>query len=47
MTAMHTIALPTVADVEAAAKKLAGVAVRTPMVNSPVLDERLGARVFL
>jgi threonine dehydratase len=47
MTAMHTIALPTVADVEAAAKKLAGVAVRTPLVNSPVLDERLGARVFL
>jgi threonine dehydratase len=47
MTAMHTIALPTVADVEAAARKLAGVAVRTPLVNSPVLDERLGARVFL
>ena len=47
MTAMHTIALPSVADFEAAAKKLAGVAVRTPLVNSPVLDERLGARVFL
>src|SRR5690349_11248364 len=47
MTAMHTIALPTVADVEVAAKKLAGVAVRTPLVNSPVLDERLGARVYL
>jgi len=42
-----TITLPTAADVDAAAKKLAGVAIRTPLVNSPVLDERLGARVFL
>ncbi len=39
--------LPTIADVEAAAARLAGVAIRTPLVNSPVLDERLGARVFL
>jgi threonine dehydratase len=42
-----TVALPTAADVDAAAKKLAGVAIRTPLVNSPVLDEKLGARVFL
>ena len=42
-----TVVLPTVADVDAAAKKLAGVAVRTPLINSPVLDERLGTRVFL
>ena len=47
MAVTDTIALPTVADVEAAAKKLAGVAIRTPLVSSPVLDERLGARVFL
>ena len=39
--------LPTAADIEAAAKRLAGVAVRTPLINAPVLDERLGARVFL
>ena len=39
--------LPTAADVEAAAKTLAGVAVRTPLINSPILDERTGARVFL
>ena len=39
--------LPTAADIEAAAKRLQGVAVRTPLVNFPVLDERLGARVFL
>src|SRR5882757_3508236 len=38
---------PTAADVDAAAAKLAGVAIRTPLVNSPVLDARLGARVFL
>ena len=39
--------LPTAADVDAAAKKLAGVAIRTPLINSPVLDALLGARVFL
>ena len=42
-----TIVLPTAADVDAAAKKLAGVAVRTPLLNFPVLDARLNARVFL
>ena len=42
-----TIAPPTAADVDAAAQKLAGVALRTPLVNSPVLDALLGARVFL
>jgi threonine dehydratase len=45
--ASDTIALPTAADVETAAVKLAGVAIRTPLINSPVLDARLGARVFL
>src|SRR4029453_8235011 len=39
--------LPTAADIEAASKRLAGVAVRTPLVNSPVLDDAVGARVFL
>jgi threonine dehydratase len=43
----ETIAPPTAADVEAAARTLAGVAIRTPLVNSPVLDAQLGARVFL
>src|SRR5712691_12069098 len=42
-----TIALPTAADVDAAALKLKGVAIRTPLLNSPVLDALLGARVFL
>jgi threonine dehydratase len=39
--------LPTAADVDAAVQKLAGVAVRTPLLNFPVLDERLDARVYL
>src|SRR5215213_2501156 len=47
MATTDTISLPTAADVDNAAKILAGVAIRTPLVNSPVLDARLGARVFL
>ena len=43
----ESIALPTAADVDAAAAKIKGVAIRTPLLNFPVLDERLGARVFL
>ncbi len=39
--------VPTAADIEAAAQRLSGVAVRTPLINAPVLDARLGARVFL
>jgi threonine dehydratase len=39
--------LPTAADVDAAAPRLKGVAVRTPLINSPVLDAAVGARVFL
>src|SRR5690349_8080761 len=40
-------ALPTAADVDAAAQRLAGVALRTPLISSPVLDALTGARVFL
>jgi threonine dehydratase len=39
--------LPTAGDVDAAAERLAGVALRTPLVTSPVLDALTGARVFL
>src|SRR5947209_19651378 len=39
--------LPTAADVDAAAQRLKGVALRTPLVTSPVLDALTGARVFL
>ena len=47
MGAIDTALHPTAADIEAAAKRLYGVAVRTPLINAPVLDDRLGARVFL
>jgi threonine dehydratase len=47
MGAIDVKTLPTAADIEAAAKRIAGVAVRTPLISAPVLDERLGARVFL
>src|SRR5256886_10644693 len=40
-------ALPTAADVDAAAQLLRGVALRTPLITSPVLDALTGARVFL
>jgi threonine dehydratase len=36
-----------IADVEVAAKRLAGVAHRTPVVTSRTLDERVGARVHI
>ena len=39
--------VPTVADVDAAARRLAGVALRTPLVSSPVLDALTGGRIFL
>ena len=39
--------LPTAADVEAAAARLAGVALHTPLLTSPALDELTRGRVFL
>src|SRR6185503_3114893 len=47
MGAVDNTILPTASDIEAAAKRLAGVAVRTPLINAPVLDEAIGAHVFL
>lgn len=37
----------TFADIEAAAGRLEGLAVKTPLVESPALNERLGARILL
>lgn len=37
----------TFADIEAAAGRLAGLAVRTPLIESPALNDELGARVLL
>ncbi|HEY5598426.1 MAG TPA: threonine/serine dehydratase [Kiloniellales bacterium] len=39
--------LPDFRDVEAAAKRLRGLAVRTPLLESPALNERVGGRVLL
>ncbi|MCA6240801.1 MAG: pyridoxal-5'-phosphate-dependent protein, partial [Phenylobacterium sp.] len=35
------------ADIEAAAERLAGQAVVTPLIESPALNERLGLRVLI
>src|SRR6266566_5883490 len=40
-------ALPTAADVDAAAERLAGVALHTPLITSPVLDALTQGRIFL
>ena len=40
-------AVPRFEDVEAAARRLTGHAVLTPLVESPLLSERVGGRVFL
>jgi threonine dehydratase len=37
----------TLADIEAAARRLAGHAVETPLIESPALNDRLGARVLV
>ena len=39
--------LPVFADVEAAAARLRGKAVVTPLLNSPALDAKLGGHIFL
>jgi threonine dehydratase len=46
---MNAVSPPTVtfADVEAAAGRIKGHAVETPLVESPALNERLGGRVLL
>jgi threonine dehydratase len=37
----------TFADIEAAADRIAGVAVRTPLIESPALNARLGGRILI
>ena len=39
--------LPTIAEVRRAAERIAGHAVRTPLVSNPFLDEQVGGRVLL
>lgn len=47
MSVIDKTAIPDGGDIAAAAKRLNGVVVRTPLINAPVLDDLLGARVFL
>ena len=44
---MTTLRIPTVADVRAAATRLAGIHTRTPLLSFPVLDAAVGMRVFI
>jgi threonine dehydratase len=44
---MTDLALPTIDDVHAAAERISGHAVRTPLISSPSLDQATGARVLL
>jgi threonine dehydratase len=46
LSAMTTSALPTYADVEAAAQRIAGHAHKTPVLTSRTLDAELGVQVF-
>lgn len=39
--------IPTIEDVKVAAKRIEGIAVRTPLVRNDALDEKVGARVFV
>jgi threonine dehydratase len=41
------VSLPTVADVDEAARRLSGIALRTPLLSSAALDALTGGRVFL
>lgn len=42
-----SVVLPTSADVDLAAHRLAGVALHTPLITSPTLDAVTGGRIFL
>src|SRR3989441_1947931 len=39
--------LPSLIDIKAAAQRIAGVASRTPLIDSPALSRRFGRRVYL
>jgi len=36
-----------ISDIQAAAERLEGIAVRTPLIESPLLNERMGGRIFV
>lgn len=39
--------IPTIADIDAAAERLKGHAVETPLIESPILNERVAGRILL
>jgi threonine dehydratase len=39
--------IPGIADIEAAAQRMVGYAVRTPLIESPILNARTGGRILL
>jgi threonine dehydratase len=47
LPASDILPLPSLADVEAAARRIAGMAVETPLLESPALNARLGGRILL
>lgn len=42
-----SVRLPTIADIRAAAQRIAPRAVKTPLLESPFLNDRVGARILL
>jgi len=44
---LDDISLPTIADIRQAASRLAPYAVRTPLLESPFLNEKMGTRILL
>src|SRR5581483_10859396 len=40
-------ALPTAADVEAAARRISGMALETPLLEFPAFNERCGGRLYI
>ena len=47
MNSSNELTLPTIADIKEAAGVLEGNAVKTPLLESPLLNEKLGGRLFI
>jgi len=47
MSSLPTFATPTFADVDAAARRLEGVTIRTPLLENERVNRKLGGRLFL
>lgn len=47
MSSLPSFALPTFADVQAAARRLEGITIRTPLLENERVNRKLGGRLFL